>query len=675
MAKRRKAVLETNSAQATAVKVKPENKTLLYLICGLLILATLIVYAQSVQFDFITMDDYLYVTNNSHVKDGISPANIVWAFKSVTAANWHPLTMLSLMLDYDTGGLQAKAFHVTNLIFHILNVLLLFFVLYRMTGYMWRSAFVAALFAVHPLHVESVAWISERKDVLSTLFWLLTMLFYYRYKGTRSLKGYLWLGAMFILGLMSKPMLVTLPVILLLMDIWPLERFSLAVGKKKDALSVGQLIQEKAPLFGLVAVSCVATMYAQRAGGALATLDVFPVGIRVANALITPFKYLFKMIVPTGLTAFYPHPGFSIPSWQPILSAIALAIITYWAIRAAKSKPYITVGWFWYIITLLPVVGLIQVGAQAMADRYTYVPLIGIFIIIAWGIPDLLYKSSEADFKKAMPLGVVGVLVVIVLTAVAYKQTTYWKSDVTVWNHALEVTSNNALAEYNLACAYDERKQLKNAELHYRRAIEIDPKKAEAHNNLGNLLTKQHKYDEAEEHLLMALDARSGCYSEASNNLANVFVKKKRFDEAIARFKKAVADDPKNEVARTNYSGAENEQGIDLAKHGKVNEAIAHFDEAIRINPENSNAYYNLGVAYDGLNKMNDAEYNYRQALSLDSKYAEAHNNLGLVLAVQGKLDEAIEHFEEAVKIKPDFQKAVVSLDHWKMVRNQQKLQ
>ena len=375
------------------------------LVCLFLIITTFAVYWQVHNHDFINLDDDLYITENDQVQKGLSRESVVWAFTTTHAANWHPLTWLSHMVDFQLYGLNPKGHHLTNVFFHLLNTLLLFFVLQRMTGALWRSGFVAALFALHPLHVESVAWVAERKDVLSTLFWLLTIWAYTWYVERPRRTRYLLTLLTFTLGLMAKPMLVTLPFVLLLLDYWPLGRFQ--VGQLDTALSApGQaslstrsvwsqtlrLIWEKAPFFALAAASSIVTFLVQKGGGAVRPWERFPITIRIANGLVSYVKYMGKMIWPSDLAVFYPHPGASLPIWQAVAAGLLLLSISIAAIRLAKNHPYLAVGWLWYLGTLVPIIGFVQVGGQALADRYTYVSLIGLFIIIAWGVSDIVAK-------------------------------------------------------------------------------------------------------------------------------------------------------------------------------------------------------------------------------------------------------------------------------------------
>ncbi len=405
-------------------------------------------------------DDKLYILGNPHVQNGLNWADINWAFTAMFASNWHPLTWISHMLDSQIWGLDPFGPHLVNLLLHVANVVLLFAVLRRMTGFIWRSAFVAALFAVHPLHVESVAWVAERKDVLSALFWMLTMLAYVRYVERPGIGTYALVTGLFALGLLSKPMLVSLPLVLLLIDFWPLERSGVSrMGGASTPARIGRplktsptaLIVEKIPLFALSIGSAIVTYLAQQASGSVA-ISGFPLGVRVANALVSTVWYLWKMIVPTGLAAFYPHRGITIPVWQVIGSTVLLTGITALVILLARRKPYLAVGWSWFVITLLPVIGLVQVGSQSMADRYTYVPLIGVFIALTWAVAEYWsmgvwgYGRSNSGSAPTRPyphtpvLSVPAVLIIAACVVGTWRQTGYWKDEISLCRHALAVT-------------------------------------------------------------------------------------------------------------------------------------------------------------------------------------------------------------------------------------------
>ena len=401
-----------------------QNKIKL-LIVLLLTIITIAAYRQLTECDFISFDDNLYVTENRQVQSGITIEGIVWAFTTFYAGNWHPITWLSHMLDCELYGLNPMGHHWTNLLFHMANTLILFLIFQKMTGAIWKSAFVAALFAIHPLHVESVAWVAERKDVLSALFSLLIIIAYYRYVNIPNISNYLLIILFLSLGLMAKPMLVTMPFVLLLLDFWPLKRLNLSLQGSQTS-NLMPLIQEKIPLFILVTVSIILTFLAQQSRGAVQSLELTPINYRIANALIAYSDYLIKAIWPHNLSVFYPHLGINQPIWKVVSSTLFLIGTCFLAIKGSKKYPYILVGLLWYIITLVPVIGLIQVGAQSMADRYTYIPLTGLFIIFTWGMHDLLSKN-ERYLNSILSLS--AVIIISALSLISFNQVKHWKNN------------------------------------------------------------------------------------------------------------------------------------------------------------------------------------------------------------------------------------------------------
>lgn len=560
-----------------------ENIRRHWLIYAMLIAITLVVYWQVGGFEFVNFDDDCYVYNQPIVMVGLTPSAIQWAFATTDEANWHPLTWISLMADAETakwilwifdmelGKQNSGVYHLTNLLLHILNTLLLFAMLRRATGFAWRSAFVAALFAVHPLHVESVAWVAERKDVLSTMFWMLTMLAYVSYAEKPNTRRYLLVVLAFVLGLMAKPMLVSLPLVLLLMDIWPLRRLTLTQKHEKQKnkpamLTWRDLVLEKVPLFVISAISCGITIYAQMSGDAVAGVDLYPMGARVANATVAAITYIIKMIWPVRLTSLYIHPGTSLPVWQTMVCTLALIAITFIAVRAARKRPYITAGWFWYLITLVPVIGLVQVGKQAMADRYTYVPLIGLFIIIAWGIPDLLGLGMAPGKKPsravAALLAVLAALAVLPLMAVAHTQVGYWQNSITLFSHDVEVNPGNSLAHNNIANILVDSGKVDMAIGHYHKALKYHPEYTDARYNFAIALSVQGNVREAERQYRRVLRESPG-FAEAHNNYGTLLAKLGRLDEAIDQFREALEIEPTLESAQKNLQKALYNKGVE----------------------------------------------------------------------------------------------------------------
>jgi hypothetical protein len=454
------------------------KKSLVISIYFALAVSALLVFWQVRNFDFVNYDDDFYVYANQHITSGLTFDNIKWALTSGQAVNWHPLTWLSLMFDCQLFGANAAGrMHLVNLFLHLVNILLLFTVLKKMTGALWPSAFVAAAFALHPMHVESVAWITERKDVLSTLFWLLTMLAYVRYVKQPGAARYLLVLLIFALGLMAKPMLVTLPFILLLLDYWPLERKI----SWRLLVSAGRLTAEKIPFIILSTVSSIITFFVQRSGGAVSDMDIFSLNNRIANAFLSYARYIGKMFWPQNLAVFYPFDAARIPFWQIAICALLLLGISVFVVYLGRNQKYLLAGWFWFVVTLIPVIGIIQVGQQGYADRYTYIPYIGLFIMIAWGLPQLLSKWLHQKI-------VLGVLMVVVLTSLgicAYRQTSYWKNSDILFSHALAVTQNNYIAYNNLGVAYSGRSRWTEAIDVYNQAIRIKPDFEGAYLNLG----------------------------------------------------------------------------------------------------------------------------------------------------------------------------------------------
>ncbi|MBC8427131.1 MAG: tetratricopeptide repeat protein [Deltaproteobacteria bacterium] len=523
------------------------SRYLKLLICLILVLPTLGVYWEVRNFDFVTFDDYTYVAENPNVQSGLSKSGLVWAFTRSHASNWHPVTWLSHMLDCQFFGLNSGMHHLNNLIFHTANTLLLFLVLGRMTGALWRSAFVSALFALHPLHVESVAWVAERKDVLSTLFWMLTMWAYVRYSERPSPTRYLLIFPFFILGLMSKPMLVTLPFVLLLMDYWPLGRLQSTLpekgGKlKTPKLAVLRLIAEKIPLFVLVALLSVVTFLAQEE--AVQSLDNFHLKARIANGLVSYAAYIRKMFWPNDLSIFYPYPQ-TLQLWQATASGFFLITMTILFVRMGKRRPFILVGWLWYLGTLFPVIGLVQVGTHAMADRYTYIPLIGLFIMIAWGIPDLL---GNWLYRKQV-LRISAGLLLVILAVCTWLQVRYWKDSIVLFTHAIDVTDDNWMAHNNIGFPLVQQGRNIEAIAHFSKAVRIKPDYAEAHVNLANSYGLEGRFEEAKQHFFDAIRINPDL-ADAYMNLGVIFARQGNLDKAINHFAAALRVNPDDATTR-----------------------------------------------------------------------------------------------------------------------------
>ena len=635
------------------IKYNISDRHLKLIISLLLILTIIIVYGQVKNFDFVGYDDQEYITENSHIQDGLTIENIIWAFTTFHSTNWHPLTWLSHMLDCELYGLNPMGHHLTNLLFHMMNTILLFIVLELMTGAIWRSAFVAALFALHPLHVESVAWVSERKDVLSTFFGFLMIGAYYRYvKGPDFFdyfREYLHLS----LGLMAKPMLVTLPFVLLLLDFWPLKRFHykdncLLQSEKVthyDTKRIYRLTLEKFPLVIPVVISCVLTFFAQKSGGAVIVLEKLSMKNRIANALVSYVDYVFKMFWPNKLAVFYPHPGNTLHEWQILGAALLITCACFLAIWTARKYPYIVIGLFWYLGTLVPVIGLVQVGEQAMADRYTYIPLIGLFIIVAWGISDLFRKWHI----RKIYLSVIAMMILSVLTARTYSQIRYWKNGVTLFEHAIKVTENNFKAHNNLATALGQT-DLDRAIFHYKEAVRIHPQYVTALGNLGLAFFNKGNYDEAVSYFTKAVKINPKKI-DMRMDLANIFFLQGKHEKAISQYREILKTDSKNANAHFNLA-------LMLSDQKKFDQAELHYKEALKINPNHETAHYNLGNIELKQGKLKEAFTHFAEAIKIKPGYVQAYNKIGLVLLKQGKPNKAKVFFSKALQLDPGFSEA-----------------
>jgi tetratricopeptide (TPR) repeat protein len=569
------------------------------LVSGALIVATAIAYAGVMQCAFVDFDDPYYVTQNARVQSGLSLDNLRWAFSTGYFSNWHPLTWISLMVDVEVFAGGATAFHLANLLFHLVNTLLLLWVMFRMTGQLWPSALVAALFALHPLHVESVAWVSARKDVLSTFFGLATIWAYIGYTEHGGVRRYLWTSGLFALGLMAKPMLVTWPVVLLLLDLWPLNRIGTvpgdnepqrlankkAIASELKRLTFGRAVLEKIPLLLLSAASSVVTYTVQQAGGAVGSTELIPIGARLANALVAYVRYLGKTFWPSRLSVLYPYPGEAMWSALEIGAAAVLLVVITVAILRLVRRPYATVGWLWYLGTLVPVIGLVHIGSHSIADRYTYIPLIGIFIIVAWSGCDLMARMPNARWVLRTAVGTTTVVLVALATRTS-NQVSHWQSSNTLYNNALAVTPENPVIHNNLGIVLQKKGKLEEAIGHYRAALHIKPDYHGAHNSLGTALAATGQLAAAISHYRRALQISPG-YVDAFNNL-----------------------------------------GIALARQGRHAEAIDIFRQALAIRPNDANTHNNLGVALQMIGARDDAIAHYRQALVTDPLHSGARRNL-----------------------------------------------
>ncbi len=581
-----------------------------YLIVIFLIAASFFAFGRIVGNEFVNFDDYAYITENNYIQSGINLESIKWAFSDVFLANWHPLTLLSHALDWSLFGANAAGHHLINLLLHIGSVLLLFLFLNRMTKNLWSSAFVAALFALHPLRVESVAWAAERKDVLSMFFGMASIYAYAYYLESSKLSRYFLCLILFALSLMSKPMLVTLPFVLLLLDYWPLGRWQkvLSAPTERHYKIAGRLLWEKAPFVFLTIASSIATFWAQNKGNTVASMEHLRFSVRIANAIISYVSYLRKTFWPVDLSVFYPY-EFTFSLWSVLVSFFILIGITIFVIYAFKKTPFLFVGWFWFLGTLIPVIGLVQVGRQAMADRYTYLPSIGIAIMLAWGIPLLV---PRADMRKKI-LFPVCIAVLLILAVLTWQQCGYWKNGIELFSHALRITKNNVLAHNNRGTTYDKLGQHQLAIQDYNAVIRLKPDYAEAYYNRGGA------------------------------------------NSALGQYQLAIQDYNAAIRMKPDYAGAYNNRGVVYDKLGQHQLAMNDYNTAIRLKPECAEAYYNRGGAYSRLGQQPLAMNDYNAAIRLNPYYAEAYNVRGVAYAGLGQYQIALNDYNEAIRIKPDY--------------------
>jgi len=606
----------------------------------LLLSLVFLTYLRALTSDFITYDDQVYVTGNYHVQRGLTWEGVKWAFYTSTAANWHPLTWMSHMLDCTLFGLNAWGHHLTSLLLHVANTFMVFLVLRRMTGAFWRSWFVAGLFGLHPLHVESVAWVAERKDVLSGLFWLLTLWAYQRYTASAMAKNrkafYYGLAlAFFVLGLMSKPMLVTLPCVLLLLDYWPLNRW----GNN----CLWSLVLEKAPFFMLAAASSIVTFVMQKTTGAVATTATLPMAARFENALISYGSYLGKVFYPTNLAVIYPYPyPFHWPLQNFIFAVLLLLGISFFAVRLRRQQPWLLVGWLWFVGTLIPVIGLVQVGMQAMADRYSYVPSIGLFMILSWGG----WALTKGWRRQVMILSGAALVAIGLCAELCWRQVGYWKDTRTLFQHAIAATKNNFIAYSNLGDYELAQGNSDEAIALCQEAIRLMPTYQLAYPPLGAALCKSGRLAEGINELQIALKLNPTSV-QAHCDLADALDKNGQVVDAIGEYREAIRLNP-------DHLDAYNRLGVLLKNTGHLDEAIHQFEEIIRRNPAYVGAYNNLGLALESQGHFDQAFAEYQEVVRLDPHDAKGHFNLGLALRKNGRLDEAIGQLEEGLKLEPN---------------------
>lgn len=549
-----------------------------------LILATVAVYAQVATYPFFTFDNVDFVTGNPHIENGITAHNIMWALTSVDAFNWHPVTWLSHIAIADFFGMSPRPHHLANVAIHTASALLLFILLLRLTGALWQSICVAALFALHPLHVESVAWVAERKDGLSAFFCFLTLFLYADYVAKPKAVRYLLTLFAFVMGLMSKSMLVTLPFIMLLMDFWPFNRFlNSGYEKRLSQLikSLATLTKEKIPFFVCSLFAGIVTLYAQNSGGVVIDLKEIPLQLRIENALIAYVKYIGKTFWPDDLAFFYPFP-LAIEWWQIICSLLILLIISVAAIRINHRYPFFVFGWLWFLIMLVPVIGFIQVGGQAMADRYTYLPITGLFIMVVWGLPEF---TSAMRYRQTL-LALLAVTVICASAALTRQQLSYWQDSISLFRRTLQVTSNNYEIHSILGASLADKGDLDAALAEHFEALRINPRYSGVHNNLGLTFAARGDYEAAIRQYLLAIKLNSKNF-DAHYNLGLVFQKTGNLDAEIYQYQEVLRLNP-------NFTRLYNNLGIALAKKGALDKAIEQFQKALQVNPGNTKAQNNL---------------------------------------------------------------------------------
>ncbi|HEX7515747.1 MAG TPA: tetratricopeptide repeat protein [Chthoniobacterales bacterium] len=576
-------------------------------VCLALAVVTCAVYWPVLGSEFVNYDDSTYITENAHVLHGLNWPDVKWAFATGYAGYAHPVTWLTHQLDYQLYGAWAGGHHLTNLAIHVVNSLLLLLLFWRITRDLWPSVFVAALFAIHPLHVESVAWVAERKDVLSGLFFVLTLHAYAAYATKRQVWRYVLALCLFVLGILSKPMLVSVPCVLLLFDYWPLRRMSFQRRKRDSAVwpNIGWLILEKIP-FALVAGAwSIVTFVLQKEAGVVGHERV---ALRIANAIVSYATYLWNTFWPQNLAVFYPYP-LTLPWGIVMVSAALLVLVSVLCIARMRYSPYLIVGWFWYLGMLVPVIGLIQAGAQAHADRYTYLPQIGLWFALSWEVAEL---TKSWSFRRYL-LSVAATIVIAVLMARTWNQTAVWHDSESLWTHALAVTSDNLVAHYNLGHVLGQQGRYDEAAQHFTEALRIEPDFFDALINMGFTLYDQGKPAEAISYYHRALEIEPAS-AKAHMQLALALVKLEKGDEALQQFYKAQELAPNDPDIRANL-------GLMLARQGKLSEATVQLTEALRLKPDS----------------------------------AEAHNNLGLVLLMAGQPEKSLPHFFTALRLKPDF--------------------
>ena len=626
-----------------------DNENYVLRVYVVLAMVTIIAYGTLRYCQFVNLDDNIYVTANPHVQAGLTVKSVIWAFTEPYAAFWHPVTWISHMLDFELFGLNPLGHHLMSLLFHIASTLLLFWVLKRMTAALWPSAFVAALFALHPLHVESVAWVAERKDVLSGFFWMLTMAAYVRYAEQPSFKKYLLVFLAFVMGLMAKPMLVTLPFVLLLLDYWPLGRLRFQEDKEiktcYQIASLRQLITEKIPLFALAAVSSIISFIIQQREGATTMLGTLSLSSRIANALVSYVTYIVKMIYPTQLAVLYPRLADGLPIWKPLICFVVLATVTISVIYTARKRRYLLVGWLWYLGTLVPVIGLVQLGLHAMADRFSYLPSIGIFIMIAWGAAELVAKRPNTR----RTVSIAGYAALIILLACTQAQLRHWRNSLTMSVRALAVTENNYVMENTYGAALLNLGQFEQALVQFNNALEIEPRYWPARKHIGMAYLRMGRIDDAIEPFKEVLQIENNL-PEVHYNLGAIYFRQGRLDLAVEHCSETLRLIPNHFKARLGLAHIFTEQG-------KLPQAVEHYYKILEFMPNQVNTMNSLArilaVSDDEtVRKPTEAVELARKACQLTGfNQPDLLDTLAMAYAAAGDFPQAIEFAEEAIRL------------------------
>ncbi|MCC6697056.1 MAG: tetratricopeptide repeat protein [Candidatus Hydrogenedentes bacterium] len=622
------------------------------LVLAVLLAVTLASYWPVFENDFTNFDDPAYVTRNPHVLAGITWDGVVWAFSSATTGNWHPLTWLSHMLDVQTFGLRPAPHHASSLLLHLLNTTPLYAFLGMTTKSWGRSAAAAAVFALHPLHVESVAWISERKDVLSTFFFLAALIAYARYAAEKRAAFYWATFTAFVLGILSKPMLVTFPFVLLLLDVWPLARVEMSVWSVRSARrAMLSLLFEKIPFFAVSLAFCVLTFFVQANAESVRSLGKVGMGLRIANAVIAYVAYLGKTVLPTQLAAYYPYPQDGYPAWEVVMAALVLALFSAGALLAGRRRPCVPVGWFWYLGTLVPVIGIVQVGSQSMADRYLYIPMIGLLMAVLWAMPARVFGGRSRS-TVSVAVGVVLCGVLSVLTAC---QVSVWRNTFTLFEHALAVTADNTTAHVNLGSAYLEAGDLAKAREHSEAALRLDSSHTIAYNNLGVIYLREGQPAKAVEALSAAVSTNPN-NPATQYNLGLALKAIPQPDAAVTHFAACVQLDP-------DHADARNELASLLLLLGRASEAEVHYRALVALQPGRAAAHINLGVACANQGRFQDAAAHLEEGLRLNPEQAQGRFYLAGCYAELGRHEQAIRELERVLASSPDFAPARSLLD------------